>query len=104
MTNNFKPYYAVIFTSIKLEVENNYVEIANRMVELAAKQKGFIGLESARNEIGITISYWESLEDIKNWKNNAEHLIAQELGKNFFYKSYTTRICKVEKEYSFQKK
>jgi heme-degrading monooxygenase HmoA len=103
MNDNFKPYYAVIFTSIKVEAENNYADIANRMVELAATQQGFIGVESARNEIGITVSYWESLESIKNWKNNAEHLIAQQLGKDVFYQSYTTRICKVEREYSFQK-
>lgn len=103
MTHNFKPYYAVIFTSIKVEAANNYADVANRMVELAAQQPGFIGVESARNEIGITVSYWESLEAIKNWKNNAEHLIAQQLGKDAFYQSYTTRICKVEREYSFQK-
>ena len=103
MNDNFKPYYAVIFTSIKVEVDNNYTEIANKMVELATSQKGFIGVESARNEIGITVSYWESLEDINNWKNNAEHLIAQQLGRDFFYQSYTTRICKVEREYSFKK-
>lgn len=103
MNVNFKPYYAVIFTSKKVEAENNYADVANRMVELAATQQGFIGVESARNEIGITVSYWESLEAIKNWKNNAEHLIAQQLGKDIFYQSYTTRICKVEREYSFQK-
>lgn len=103
MNDNFKPYYAVIFTSIKVEVENNYADVVNRMVELAATHQGFIGVESARNEIGITISYWESLEAIKDWKNNAEHLIAQQLGKDVFYQSYTTRICKVEHEYSFQK-
>lgn len=103
MNDNFKPYYAVIFTSVKVEAENNYADVATTIVELAAKQPGFMGVESARNEIGITVSYWESLEAIKNWKNNAEHLIAQQLGKDVFYQSYTTRICKVEREYSFQK-
>ncbi len=103
MTDHFKPYYAVIFTSIKVDEENNYKEVADSMFALAASQKGFIAVESARNEIGITVSYWESLEDIKNWKNNAAHLIAQQLGKDIFYKSYITRICKVEREYSFQK-
>ncbi len=103
MTDNFKPYYAVVFTSTKIEAENNYAEVANRMFELATTQSGFIGIESARSEIGITVSYWESIDAIKNWKNNAEHLIAQQLGKDSFYQSYTTRICKVEREYSFEK-
>ena len=103
MNHDFKPYYAVIFTSIKNEDDINYADVANRMIELARKQQGFIGVESARNEIGITVSYWESLEAIKNWKQNAEHIIAQQLGRDIFYQSYTTRICKVEREYSFQK-
>lgn len=103
MSDTFKPYYAVIFTSVKADGDNNYEDVAKIMIELVATQEGFIGVESARNEIGITISYWESLEAIKNWKNNAEHLIVQQMGKEIFYKSYTTRVCKVEREYSFEK-
>ena len=94
-------YYAVIFTSTRTEVETGYAEMATKMVELAKAQPGFIGVESARNEIGITVSYWESLEAIKNWKANLEHLEAQEKGKTTWYKSYKVRIAKVEREYEF---
>lgn len=94
-------YYAVIFTSTRTEIEEGYVEMAIRMVELAKQQSGFIGLESARNEIGITVSYWESLEAIKDWKENTEHLFAQEKGKSTWYKNYKVRIAKVEREYEF---
>jgi len=94
-------YYAVIFTSIKTEVEVGYAEMAIKMVELAKAQPGFIGMESARSEIGITVSYWESLEAIKNWKANMEHVEAQEKGKTTWYKNYKVRIAKVEREYEF---
>ena len=94
-------YYAVIFTSIKTEVEVGYAEMAIKMVELAKAQPGFIGMESARSEIGITVSYWESLEAIRNWKANMEHLEAQEKGKTTWYKNYKVRIAKVEREYEF---
>lgn len=94
-------YYAVIFTSTRTEVEEGYAETAIQMVELAKQQSGFIGLESARNEIGITVSYWESLEAIKDWKENTEHLFAQEKGKSTWYKNYKVRIAKVEREYEF---
>ncbi len=94
-------YYAVIFTSTRTEVEEGYAEMAVRMVELAKQQPGFIGLESARSEIGITVSYWESLEAIKAWKENTEHLFAQEKGKTTWYKNYKVRIAKVEREYEF---
>lgn len=94
-------YYAVIFTSTRTEVEAGYAEMATKMVELAKAQPGFIGMESARSEIGITVSYWESLEAIKNWKANMEHIEAQEKGKTTWYKNYKVRIAKVEKEYEF---
>jgi heme-degrading monooxygenase HmoA len=93
------PYYAVIFTSIKKENAEGYAEMAERMVELAQQQPGFLGVESARQEIGITVSYWESLEAIKQWKQNAEHLVAQQLGKTKWYESYKVRICQVVMSY-----
>ena len=94
-------YYAVIFTSTRTEVEAGYAEMAIKMVELAKAQPGYIGMESARSEIGITVSYWESLEAIKNWKANMEHLEAHEKGKTTWYKNYKVRIAKVEREYEF---
>ncbi len=72
------------------------------MEELAQKQPGFLGLESERNEIGITVSYWESLDAVKAWKNNLDHREAQLLGRKKWYKSYKVRIAKVEWEYDFE--
>lgn len=96
-------YYAVIFTSERTIIEDGYAEMAVLMEELAKKQEGFLGVESARSEIGITVSYWKDLESIKKWKQNLEHLVVQEKGRRDWYKSYTTRICLVEREYSFKK-
>lgn len=98
------PYYAVIFTSERTDVNEAYVDMAIKMVELAKQQEGFLGMETARNEIGITISYWKDLESIKNWKMNAEHQIAQQKGKELWYKNYKTRICLVERDYENIKK
>ena len=98
-----KPYYAVIFTSIRTDVENGYDETSHKMEELAKQQPGFLGMDSARNEVGITISYWNSLDAIKTWKQNLDHQVAQKNGKERWYFSYHVRICKVEKEYSFNK-
>lgn len=97
------PYYAVIFTSVKMENDEGYDEMAERMVELAQQQPGFLGVESARNEIGITVSYWKDLVSIKNWKENAEHTIAREKGRADWYKAFKTRIAKVERDYGFEK-
>ena len=93
------PYYAVIFTSQRTEGNRGYGEMAEKMVELASEQKGFLGVESARdNDLGITVSYWESLDAIKNWKENAAHKVAQERGKKEWYKSFALRVCKVERD------
>ena len=98
------PYYAVIFTSERTEGDNGYAEMADRMVELAREQDGFLGVESARNELGITVSYWRDLDEIKSWKEHAEHKVAQEKGRSGWYKSFKTRIAKVERDYQFDRK
>lgn len=93
------PYYAVIFTSTRTDGDNGYAEMAERMVELAAEQPGFLGVESAREAIGITVSYWRDLESISAWKRNAEHREAQRLGRSQWYAGFRLRIAKVEREY-----
>ncbi|MEJ8854488.1 antibiotic biosynthesis monooxygenase [Variovorax robiniae] len=93
------PYYAVIFTSLRTDGDNGYGAMADRMDELAAQQPGYLGIESAREELGITVSYWRDLESIRAWKANAEHRIAQETGRSTWYSDYKTRICKVERDY-----
>lgn len=94
------PYYAVIFTSVSSDDSEGYGETAARMVELAEQQPGYLGIESARSDIGITVSYWRDLESIKQWKQNAEHLHAQKKGREKWYSAYTTRIALVERDYS----
>ncbi len=96
-----EPYYAVIFTSLRTEGDNGYAAMAEEMEQLAQQQPGYLGIESARNELGITVSYWASLEAIKNWKANLDHLEAQKKGRTTWYSQYKVRICKVEREYEF---
>lgn len=95
------PYYAVIFTSELNDDSAGYETVSDRMVELVQQQAGFLGFESAREAIGITVSYWEDEASILKWSSNLEHQEAQRLGKEKFYKSYSIRICKVERAYSF---
>lgn len=97
------PYFAVIFTSIKTKVDSGYNETANLMEELAKKQKGFLGVESASNDIGITVSYWESLEAIQHWKQQVDHTKARAKGKSEWYQQFKVRICKVERDYGFER-
>ena len=93
------PYYAVIFSSHQSKDLEGYAETAARMLELAAEQPGFLGVESVREDLGITISYWSDLESIKQWKAHAEHRVAQKMGKDQWYSSYMTRIALVERDY-----
>jgi len=93
------PYYAVIFTSVRTDSDNGYDEMANRMVALAELQPGFLGVESAREDVGITVSYWSDIDSIKSWKANSEHLEAQKTGRKLWYETFKVRISKVEREY-----
>lgn len=97
------PYYAVIFTSSLEENKDGYAEMSEKMVELASQQEGFLGIDSARSEIGITVSYWKDLASIQQWRQNTEHLVAQKLGRKKWYKKFSVRIALVEREYDFEK-
>lgn len=99
------PYYAVIFTSIQKSETRGYKQAALLMEELAREMPGYLGIEGARNDasdkLGITVSYWQTLEDIARWKTQIEHQAAQQMGKTQWYEGYQVRICRVEREYSF---
>lgn len=101
MMTTKEPYYAVIFTSTQTQNIKGYKEMAIKMEDLAKKQNGFLGIDSARNKIGITVSYWENLDVIKNWKQHTDHLLAQQKGRSNWYSWYNVKICKVEREYDF---
>lgn len=95
------PYYAVVFSSQRTPVSEGYADVAERMVTLAQRQPGFLGVESTRGAdgFGITVSYWTSLEAIAGWRANAEHRVAQTTGKSQWYDHYELRIALVEKAY-----
>lgn len=93
------PYYAVIFTSTRTKGDHGYNDMANKMVELAREQSGFLGVESARENVGITVSYWQGLSSIKAWKANVDHIAAQKLGRQLWYGNFKVRISKVERDY-----
>lgn len=95
------PYYAVVFTSVRTEVDDGYGKMAEAMAELAAKQPGYLGVESAREQVGITVSYWRDLDAIKGWKRLVDHVAAQRLGRERWYAMYRVRVARVEREYGF---
>ncbi len=96
------PYYAVIFTSLRTEGDQGYAAMAQRMDELAAQQPGYLGVESAREGLGITVSYWRDLESIRAWKAVAEHRFAQQTGRSTWYEDYMVRIARVERAYGLE--
>ena len=93
------PYYAVIFTSLQTENLDGYGEMAERMEVLARQQPGYLGFESAKEGLGIAVSYWKDEASLLAWKSNVEHRVAQKLGKKTWYACYKTRVCRVEREY-----
>ncbi len=95
------PYYAVIFTSLRTEGDRGYGDMASRMAELAAKQPGYLGVESARGSdgLGITVSYWRDEASIMAWKRDTTHQQAQRGGQETWYADYQVRVAKVERAY-----
>jgi len=98
------PYYAVIFSSIRTDNDEGYAQTIEQMMALGTDHVGCLGFESVNEgDQGISVSYWKDLDSIRDWKQVAEHLAAQKAGREKWYKSYTTRIARVERDYSFDK-
>lgn len=95
------PYYAVIFTSLRTPTESGYDETSARMIDLAAQQPGFLGVESVRDGLGITISYWRDEASIAAWRREAEHREAQRTGRDRWYEQYRVQVAWVERAYGF---
>jgi heme-degrading monooxygenase HmoA len=100
------PYWAVIFTSRRTDGDRGYEAMADEMAALAAQQPGYLGIESARNAegVGITVSYWDSEEHVRGWKQVARHLEAQRLGRAEWYRAYEVRVARVERAYGWKKR
>ena len=94
------PYVAVIFTSTRTEGDHGYAAMAESMNELASKQPGFLGVESAREGVGITVSYWVDHAAARAWKEVAAHSVAQRRGREVWYQDYRVRIATVDRDYS----
>jgi heme-degrading monooxygenase HmoA len=98
------PCYAVVFTSVRTgDDPEGYEAMADKMVELSSRQPGFLGIESARGAdgVGITVSYWDSLQAIERWRADAEHRVAQQLGRQRWYRAFRLAVCRVEREQVF---
>ena len=98
------PYWAVIFTSVRTEGEGEaYGAMAELMERLAARQPGYLGVESAREAVGITVSYWADEDSIQAWRRDVEHIAAQRLGRERWYAAYSLRVARVERERRFER-
>jgi heme-degrading monooxygenase HmoA len=97
------PYYAAIFTSVRTDKDHDdYDAMAEAMDRLAADQPGYLGIEAARDAIGITVSYWRDLDAIHAWRQQVDHLAAQRQGRERWYARYRVRIARVERDYGFE--
>jgi heme-degrading monooxygenase HmoA len=96
---------AVIFTSHRAPGDEGYAQTAEEMVALAARQPGFLGMESVRGDdgIGITVSHWTDEEAIRRWREDADHAIARRAGRERWYRAYRVRVCRIEREYGFER-
>lgn len=97
------PYYAVIFTGLRVSGDRGYQAMSKKMALLAAQQPGYLGHEAERGGLNITVSYWSDLESIRRWKEDVRHLQAQYAGREKWYQEYRVRIAKVEREYGFER-
>ncbi len=97
------PYVAVIFTSTRTDGDQGYAAMAAQMEQLAGEQPGYLGIESAREGLGITVSYWRDEEAARAWKQVGEHLVAQQRGREIWYRDYRVRVATVTRDYGMER-
>ena len=95
------PYYAVIFTAVRTDIDDDYAATSKLMRALASKVDGYLGIETAGDGVEITVSYWRDLNAIQQWRQNIDHQMAKSRGKKDWYQRYISRIALVEREYGF---
>lgn len=93
------PYVAVIFTSVRTDGDHGYAAMASAMERLAREQPGYLGIEAAREGVGITVSYWRDEASAKAWKEVGAHLVAQRRGRESWYRDYRVRVAHVSRDY-----
>jgi len=93
------PYVAVIFTSVRTDGDDGYAAMAATIERLAREQPGYLGIEAAREGVGITVSYWRDEASAKAWKEVGAHLVAQRRGREVWYRDYRVRIAHVTRDY-----
>ena len=89
---------AVIFKATIAEIDDEYFTTATQLKDLAISKYGcldFVSVTEGNEEIAI--SYWQTMQQIQAWKNDPQHLHAQTLGRDKWYKSYKVEICEVVK-------
>lgn len=99
------PYYAVVFTSLRTEDDDGYVETAERMGELVREVPGFLGEDSARTPGGlsVTVAYFRDLAGIEKWREHAEHRAAKAYRREHWYERYSLHIARVEHSHGFER-
>lgn len=92
-----KPYYAVIFISQTITDDAAFNAMQTLVAEKLASAKGLLGMDRHRtaNGLGFSISYWDSLESIRAWRDEKTHARGQKEARDKWYSSYTIRVCQV---------
>jgi len=100
-----KPYYAVIFISQKNTDDPAFDRMGALVAEKVASAKGFLGMDRHRTAggLGFSISYWDSLENIRAWRDETVHAAGQKTAREKWYSAYTIRTCQVLSDSLFDK-
>ena len=97
---------AVIFCARRTDADDaGYEAAAEQMGRLAAQQPGYCGFVSTRgaDDQGITISYWESDEAAKAWRDQPDHARIREQGRTVWYSDYQLQVARIERAYDWTK-
>lgn len=92
--------YLVVFRAEVKHLDADYVAMAARLRDLALTEFGCLEFHAlTEGDQEIALSYWPDLEAVARWRTHDEHLLAQQLGRERWYRSYRVEISRIERSY-----
>lgn len=92
----------------KPEYKNQYLKTAAEMKVLLEDIKGFISVERFQSiyddEKLLSLSFFESHAALDEWRNIAEHRVAQKVGRSSYFTDYRIRVVNVERDYGMNER
>jgi len=90
------PIVTIFRSRLRPGVDREYASSADRLLELARSQPGFVSFEhyAAADGERVSIITFASVAEHEAWRDHPQHVEAQRLGRERFYAEFRIQVCR----------